>query len=135
MAWSTILLAMGRSLQQLYGIQKDAKALCDQLKEDYKSKMKLNVSALRDDMSAAKFSNCENVQEYASKTQGHVNDFDLCANSSTGNGTMPKNEHSYNLIQSIPKDEDWRFFTQLMYDKIDTLADKWDEIVTKMKAH
>jgi len=36
---------------------------------------------------------------------------------------------------SIPKDDDWRFFTQLMYDKIDTLADKPEEIVTKMKAH
>jgi len=32
---STILLAMERSLQQQYGVQKDAKALWDQLKEDY----------------------------------------------------------------------------------------------------
>jgi hypothetical protein len=48
---------------------------------------------------------------------------------------MPKSEHSYYLMQGIPKDDDWRFFTQLMYDKIDTLADKPEEIVTKMKAH
>jgi len=33
-ARSTILLAMERSLQQQYGVQKDAKALWDQLKED-----------------------------------------------------------------------------------------------------
>jgi hypothetical protein len=134
-ARSTILLAMERSLQQQYGVQKDAKALWDQLKEDYKSKVKLNVWALRDEMSAVKLSNCENVQEYASKIQGHVNDFNLCADSSTGSGTMPKSEHSYYLMQGIPKDDDWRFFTQLMYDKIDTLADKPEEIVTKMKAH
>jgi len=38
-------------------------------------------------------------------------------------------------MQGIPKDDDWRFFTQLMYDKIDTLADKPEEVVTKMKAH
>jgi hypothetical protein len=134
-ARSTILLAMERSLQQQYGVQKDAKALWDQLKEDYKSQVKLNVWALRDEMSAVKLSNCENVQEYASKIQGHVNDFNLCADSSTGSGTMPKSEHSYYLMQGVPKDDDWRFFTKLMYDKIDTLADKPEEIVTKMKAH
>jgi len=132
---STILLVMERSLQQEYGVQKDAKALWDQLTEDYKSKVKLNVWALREEMSAVKLSNCENVQEYASKIQGHVNDFNHCADSSTGSGTMPKSEHSYYLMQGIPKDKDWRFFTQLMYDKIDTLADKPEEIVMKMKAH
>jgi len=126
---------MERSLQQQYGVQKDAKALWDQLKEDYKSKVKLNVWALRDEMSAVKLSNCENVQEYPSKVQAHVNDFNLCADISTGSGTKPKSEHSYSQMQGIPKDDDWRFFTQLMYDKINTLADKPEEIVTKIKAH
>jgi len=132
-ARSTILLALERSLQQQYGIPKDAKALWDQLKEDYKSKVKLNVCALHDEMSAVKLSNCENVHEYASKIQGYVNDFNLCAESSTG--TMPHSEHSYYMMQGIPKDDDWRFFTQLMYNKIDTLADEPEEIVTKMEAH
>jgi hypothetical protein len=132
-ARSTILLAMERSLQQQYGVQNDAKALWDQLKEDYKSKVKLNVWALRDEMSAVKLRDCKNVQEYASKIQGYVNDFNLCAESSTG--TMPKSEHSYDLMQGILKDDDWRFFTQLMYHKIDTLADKPEEIETKMRAH
>jgi hypothetical protein len=50
----TILLAMMRSLQQQDGVWKDAKALCDQLKEDYKSNVKLNVWALRDEMSVVK---------------------------------------------------------------------------------
>jgi len=111
-AWSTILLAMERSLQQQYGGQKDAKALWDQLKEDYKSKVKLNVWALQDEMSAVKLRDCENVQEYSLKIQGHVNDFNLCADCSTGSGTMPKSEHSYSLMQGIPKDDDWRVFTQ-----------------------
>jgi hypothetical protein len=34
---------MEKSLQQQYGVRKDAKALWDQLKEDYQSKVKLNV--------------------------------------------------------------------------------------------
>jgi len=60
-AWSTILLAMERSLQQQYGVQKDAKKLWHQLEENYKSKVKLNVSALRDEMSALRSGDCENV--------------------------------------------------------------------------
>jgi len=56
--------------------------------EDYKSKVKLNVCDLRDEMSAVKLRDGENVQKYASKIQGYVNDFNLCAESSTG--TMPK---------------------------------------------
>jgi hypothetical protein len=51
-ARSTILLMMERSLQQQYGVQKDAKTRWDQLKEDYKSKVMLNVSAFaRQDVS------------------------------------------------------------------------------------
>jgi hypothetical protein len=71
-AQSTIILAMEWSLCQQYGVQKDAKELWDQLKEDYKSKVKLNVWALCNEMSVVKLSNCENVQEYASKIQWHV---------------------------------------------------------------
>jgi hypothetical protein len=134
-ARSTILLLMEMSLQHQYGVLKDAKALWDQLKEEYKSKVKLNVWALRDKLSAVKLSNCENVQEYATKIQGHVNDFNLWADSTTGSGSMPNSEHSYYLMQSIRKDDDWEFFTQVMYDKFDTMADKPEEIVTKMKAH
>jgi hypothetical protein len=48
---------------------------------------------------------------------------------------MPKSEHSYYLMKGVPKDDDWKFFTQVMYHKIDTLADKPEEIVKKMKAH
>jgi len=137
MARSTILLTMERSLQQQYGVQQDAKALWDQLREDYKSKVKLNVWALRDEMSAVRLSDCENIQEYTSQIQSYVNDFNLCAeaNSLTGSGKMPKSEHTNYLIKGVPKDDYCRFFTQLMYDKIDTLADKPEEVIVKMKAH
>jgi len=61
------------------------------------------------------------------------NDFNLCAESLTS--TMPKSEHSYFLVQGITKYHDWRFFTQLMYDKIDTLADNPQEVVMETQAH
>jgi len=133
----TILLAMERSLQQQYGVQQDAKVLWDQLKEDFKSKVKLIEWALQDEMSAVRLGDCENVQNYASKIQGYMNNFNLCANSgsSTGwGGTMPMSNHTYILMKGVPKDDDWRFFTKLMYDKINTLADTPEEVVTKMKA-
>jgi hypothetical protein len=125
-------------LQQQYGIQKDTQAQRDQLKDTYKSKVKLSVWALCDQMSAVNLGDCENVQDYASKIQGYVNDFNLCANSdsSTGGvGTMPESKHTYYLMKGVWRDDDWRFFTQLMYDKFNTLADKPEEIVTKIKAH
>ena len=55
--------------------------------------------------------------------------------SSTGSGTMPKTEHTNYLMKGVLKDDDWRFFTQLMYDKIDTLAEKPEEVIVKMNAH
>jgi hypothetical protein len=88
------------------------KALWDRLQEDYKSKVKVNVWALREEMSAVKLRDCVNVQEYASKMHWYLNNLNLCAESPTG--TMPKCEHSYYLMQGIPKDVDWWVFTQLM---------------------
>jgi len=48
---------------------------------------------------------------------------------------MQTSEHSFYLMQGILKDDDWRVFSQLMYDQIDTLADKLEEIVMKMRPH
>ena len=133
-ALSTILLAIERLLQQQYGVQKAANALWDPLNKDYKSKVKLNVCALRNKMSAVKLSNGEIVQEYTLMIRSSVNEFNLCANtdSSTGTGTMPKSNHTYYLMNGVPMDDDWRFFTQLMNDKTDTLADKPEEVIVKM---
>jgi len=124
---------MERSLYQQYGIQKNGKALWDQLKEDYKFKVEVNVWALQDEMSVVKLTDCKNVRKYTLKIQEYVNDFSLPAKSSTG--MMPKGEHNYHLVQSIPKDNDWRFFTGLMYDNFDSLADKPEKIVTEMTVH
>jgi hypothetical protein len=131
--WSTILLAMERSLQRQNSVSEDTKASWDRLKEDYKSKVKLNVSPLQDNMSAAKLKDCENGQKSASKIQGYVNNFNLCAESSTG--SIAKSGHSYYLMQGILKDNNWRLLTQLTYNKIDTLADNPEEIVTKIRGH
>jgi hypothetical protein len=48
---------------------------------------------------------------------------------------MPQSEQTDYLMQCVPKDDDWWFFTQLMYDKINSLPDKPEEVIIKMKAH
>jgi len=109
----------------------------DQLKEDYESKVTLNVWDLRDEKSAVRLSHCENVQEYSSKILSYGNDFTLCANpdsSSTGSGTILKSKLTYYLMKGVPKDDDCRFFTQLMYGKINTLHDDLEEVVMKINA-
>jgi hypothetical protein len=121
-AWKTqhgiaqlpILLAMDRSLQQQYGVQQDAKALWNHLKEEYKLKVKLIVWALQDEMSAVRSADCENVQDYVSKIQGCMNNFNVFADSegaTCGGGTMQKSEHTYHLIKGVPKDNDWMFLS------------------------
>jgi len=48
---------------------------------------------------------------------------------------MPKSEHMYYLMKGVPKDDGWRVFTQLIYNQIDNLADKQEEVIVTMKAH
>jgi len=87
---------------------------------DYKSKVKMNVWALHYQMPAVEFRDCMNVQDHSSKIQEHGNNFNLGGEGSTG--TILKHEHGYPMMQYIAKDDDGRFSTQLMYDKIYTLA-------------
>jgi len=64
--------------------------------------------------------------------RSYVNDIKLCADtdrSTTGGGTMPKSEHTYYLKTAVPNDDDWRVFTQLMYNRIDTLASSPVEVI------
>lgn len=112
---STVLLVTEWFLQpKLYGVQKDAQVLWDMLKEDSKSKMMMNVWDWQDTISAVRLSDCENVQEYSSKIQSNVRDFNLCTranSSSTGSGKMLKSKHIYYLMKGVEMDNDWRYFT------------------------
>jgi len=77
----TILLTMEWSFQQQYGVQQDAIVLWDQLKEDWKSMVKLTIWALWDTMSAVKLRDSENVQQYTVIFQGYGIDITLSAES------------------------------------------------------
>ena len=62
-----------------------------------------------------------------------MNDFNLCEMISTG--TLPIMQHSDNSMPGIHINEDWTFYTLLIYSSIDTLADKPEDIVRIMNAH
>ena len=70
--------------------------------------------------------------------QSYVNDLNHCTNmdsSYAASGTMPKIEQTNYLMQGAPRDNDWRYFTELIYDKMDTLADKPEEVIMFMKPY
>lgn len=71
-ARSTILLAMKRSLQEQYGVQKDAKALCDQLKEDYRIKCKAEC------VGCARRNACWDVEGLRECAGIHIDDPGVC---------------------------------------------------------
>lgn len=89
-------------------------------------------------MLAVRLGDCDNFQEYASKIHGNMNDYHLCAESDSSTergGTKPKNELTCYMIKAISKDDDWRVFTELMYDKRDSLANKPEKAIMMMKSH
>jgi hypothetical protein len=64
-----------------------------------------------------------------------VNDFNLSANtaSSTGSGLLAMPKHTDYLMMGALQVDDWTLFNQLMYDKIDTLANNPVEVIVKPK--
>jgi hypothetical protein len=83
-----ILPTMERSLQLQYGIPYGTQTLWNQLKEDNKSNMKLNVCALPVQITLVILGNCENMQQYTLKILRHVNDFILWKYSMTISSKM-----------------------------------------------
>lgn len=101
-------------------------------------KVKLNEWAWRDEMSAVRLSDVENVQDHASEMQGYLDNFNLGANSDSltgGGGTMVKREHTNYLMKGIRKDDDWRFFNQMMYNMINSLTNNHQEVNKQIDTH
>jgi hypothetical protein len=62
-----------------------------------------------------------------------MKDFNLCEMISTS--TLPVMLHSYYPMPGIYINDEWTFYNLLMYNSINTLADKPEDIVRIMKAH
>ena len=66
-----------------------------------------------------------------------MNIFTPCADTdnSTASGTMPKSEHTCDLMKFVLKDDNSMIFIHLIYNKIDTMANTPEKVIVKMNVH
>jgi hypothetical protein len=140
-ARSTILLGMEPRIQAEYTVVDDAKTLWEKLASAYKSKLKLNIFEIREDLWSIKLQDCGDVDNYASRIDRKVKDYNLCAGPSTTDtdadtaktiAKMSEQEHIFYLLRGIPRNDEWKVFLELMMDKNATMTATPDEIVTKL---
>ena len=141
-ARSTILLGMEPRIQAEYTVVDDAKTLWEKLASAYKSKVKLNIFEIREDLWSIKLQDCGDVDNYASRIDRKVKDYNLCAGPTTTDtdadanaktiAKMSEQEHIFYLLRGIPRNDEWKVFLELMMDKNATMTATPDEIVTKL---
>ena len=144
-AKSTILLGMEPRIQAEYTVVDDAETLWEKLASAYKSKLKLNIFEVREDLWSIKLQDCGDVDNYGSRIDWKVKDYNLCAGPTTNDTdaadtdanakTMAKiceQEHIFYLLRGIPRNDEWKVFLELMMDKNATMTATPDEIVTKL---
>jgi len=147
-ARSTILLSMEPRIQAEYTVVNDVKTLWEKLASAYKSKLKLNIFEIREDIWSIKLQDCGDVDNYALRIDRKVKDYNLCARpiapSTAGTDAadtdanaktiakMSEQEHIFYLLRGIPRNDEWKVFLELMMDKNATMTATPDEIVTKL---
>jgi hypothetical protein len=136
-ARSKILLSLEERLQMKYASETDnAAEIWQKLRDDNKSKVKLNVWGIRADLYRTRLGDekGDSIEKYAAWIQQLVDDYDLVADED--DGKMSKSEHTYYLIRGLPATKDWEIFVQMQLDKsgADNVMAKPDDLVTKMLA-
>ena len=142
-ARSTILLSMEPRIQADYMVLNNAKTLWEKLASAYKSKLKLNMVEIRDDLWSIKLQDCGNVDNYALRIDRRVKDYDLCAGPTTTDtdadtdsaktiSKMSEQEHIFYLLRRIPRNDEWKVFLELMMDKNTAMTATPNGIVTKL---
>jgi hypothetical protein len=76
-ARSTILLGMEPRIQAEYTVVDHAKMLWEKPASGYKSKLKLNIFEIREDLWSVKLQDCRDVDNYASRINQTVKDYNL----------------------------------------------------------
>jgi len=127
-----------------YMVVGDAKTLWEKLASAYKSKLKLNIFEIREDHWSIKLQDCGDVDNYASRIDTTVKDYNLCAGPSTTDtdptdkhpaktiAKMSEHKHIFYLLRAIPRNDKWKVFLELMMDKNATMPATPNEIVTKL---
>ena len=115
----------------------DARTLWEKLATAYKGKLKCKVFQIREELLGIRLEDCDDVETYALRIDQKVKDYNLCSGPSSLDATrtfakMTDEEHVFHLLRSIPRNEDWQFFLELMMDKNATGTLTLDEIVIKL---
>jgi len=146
-ARSTILFGMEPRIQAEYTVVEDVKTLREKLASAYKSKLKLNIFEIREDLWSIKLQDCADVDNYASRNNRNNKDYNLCAGPTAPSTTDPdaadtdsaktiakmsEQEHIFYLLRRVPRNDEWKVFLELMMDKNVTITALHDEIVTKL---
>ena len=143
-ATSTSLLGMEPRIQAEYMVVDDSKTLWEKLASAYKSKLKLNIFEIREDLWSIKLQDCRDVDNYASRIDRKVKDYNLCSGPFTTDtdatdtdsaktiAMMGEQEHIFYLLRGIPRNDEWKVFLQLTMDNNATMTPTHDEIVTKL---
>jgi len=137
----TILLGMEPRIQAEYTVVDDAKTLWEKVASAHKSKLKLNIFEIREDLWSIKLQDCGDVDNYASRIDRKVKDYNLCAGSSTTDtdadtaktiAKISEQEHIFYLLCGIPRNNEWKVFLELLMDQNARMTATPDEIVTKL---
>jgi len=133
-ARSTILLGMEPRIEAEYTVINDAKMLWEQLASAYKSKLKLNIFEIREDLWSIKLQDCGDVDNYASRIDPNVKHYNLWAGPTTTDADatdtdsaktiakMSDQEHISYLLCGIPRNDEWNVFLELMMDNNPTMT-------------
>jgi len=78
-ARSTILLGMEPEIQAEYTGIEDTKTLWERLASAYKSKLKLNILEIREDLGSVNLQDCRDVDNYPSWIDRNVKNYSHCA--------------------------------------------------------
>jgi len=132
-------------IQAEYTVVENAKTLWEKLASAYKSKLKLNIIEIREDLWSFKLQHCGDVDNYAPRIDQKVKGSNLCAGPTTTNtdatdadasaktiAKMSKQEHIFFLLCGIPRNDEWKVFLELMMDKNATITATPDEIITTL---
>jgi len=121
----------------------DAKTLWEKLASAYKSKLKLNIFEIREDLCSIKLQDCGDVDNEASGIDRKVKDYNLCIGPTTTDtdadtdssktiAKMSEQEHIICLLRGIPRNYEWKVFLELVLDENATMTATPDEIVAKL---
>jgi hypothetical protein len=137
----TILPGMESRIQVEYTVVDDAKTRWEKLASAYKAMLKLNIFQIREELWSIKLQGCGDVDNYASRIDRKVKDYNLSSGPSTTDtdgvtaetiAKISEQEHIFYLLHGIPRNDQWKVFRELMMDNNATMTATPNEILTKL---